>query len=225
MPFSAETLDFLFINRAENRKEWYDEHKDDCKRLVTEPLCELVAALTPTMLDIDPEMLTEPRRCISRVRRDTRFSKDKTLYRDTAWVSFMRDRKLYHGLPGFFLELSPRGWRYGCGYYEADRASMECMRSMMASDDPAYLAAADAYEAQHVFGLEGERFKRDRCPGETGTKHDWLNLKNIDFICNSTDFDLLFSDKLAEKCSEDFRLLAPIYNFFMKAEALKSIAG
>lgn len=222
MPFSPETLDFLFINRAENRKDWYDAHKDDCKRYLITPLNELVAALTPTMLDIDPDMLTEPRRCISRVRRDTRFSKDKTLYRDTAWVCFMRDKKLYHGLPGFFVELSPRGFRYGCGYYEADRASMESIRAMILADDPAYLAAARAFEEQSVFALEGESFKRDRFPGESGTKHDWLNLKNIDFIHNSRDFNLLFSPGLAERCAEDFRLIAPIYNFFMKAETLKA---
>ena len=99
MPISAKTLDFLFENKLNNSKEWYHAHKKEYTELVLRPLAELVVKLKPTMLELDPDLIVEPRvtRSISRIYRDTRFSKDKSLYRDNMWLIFIRDKKLYEG--------------------------------------------------------------------------------------------------------------------------------
>ena len=119
MPISAKTLDFLFENKLNNSKEWYHAHKKEYTELVLRPLAELVVKLKPTMLELDPDLIVEPRvtRSISRIYRDTRFSKDKSLYRDNMWLIFIRDKKLYEGPPGFYVDISPRGLSYGMGYY------------------------------------------------------------------------------------------------------------
>ncbi len=220
MPISAKTLDFLFENRLQNSKAWYDEHHDDYVEYVRRPLEDLVIALTPAIMEIDDHMICEPKvnKSISRVRRDTRFSKDKSLYRDTAWVSFMRDKKLYHGLPGFFFEFSPRGFRYGCGYYMASPDSMDMFRTLIINGDKSFTAALEAYENQDVFGFEGELYKKNRYPDKSEQLQNWLNRKNVDFIHNSVDFDLLFSENLYKTLSEDFMLLKPIYDFLIKVE-------
>ena len=41
----------------------------------------------------------------------------------------------------------------------------------------------------------------------------------MDFITESEDFDLLFSDTLADKLAADFKLLVPMYGFMMAAES------
>ena len=109
MRITDEALDFLFINRINNSREFYQQHKSQYRALVVEPLAELVERLAPAVLSIDDQIDCTPKigKCISRIHRDTRFSYDKSLYRDTAWIGFMRIKKLYNGLPGFFFEISP----------------------------------------------------------------------------------------------------------------------
>ena len=221
MSFSEESLKFLFENRVVDSKAWFLEHRDDYDRLVLEPMRELVQALEPTMLSIDPQLICEPKvgRSISRIYRDTRFSNDKSIFRDVMWCVFIRDKKLYNGLPAFWFEFSPRIFRYGCGYYQASAESMEAMRAMIIEDNKSFKAAQKALDKQAVFRLDGEKYKRSRHSEQPEEKRDWLDRRDIGFITESEDFDLLFSDSLADKLAADFKLLVPMYDFMMAAEA------
>ena len=40
MPFSPQTIDFLTMNRLNDSKLWFNEHKDDYRRFVSEPFRE-----------------------------------------------------------------------------------------------------------------------------------------------------------------------------------------
>ena len=124
MLFSNEALEFLYINRLNDSREWYNEHKPEYRRLIIEPMTRLIDELTPTVLSIDPELDCTPKigRCISRLYRDTRFSKDKSLYRDVVWCTFSQRGD---ALPCFFFEFSPRCVRWGMGYYCTPRPVME----------------------------------------------------------------------------------------------------
>lgn len=221
MPFSNDSINFLFENRVMDSRPWFAEHREDYERLVLEPLRELVTALTPTMLSIDPLFICEPKvdRSISRIYRDTRFSHDKSIFRDLMWCVFIRDRKIYNGLPGFWFEFSPKGFRYGCGYYQASAETMEAMRAMILADEKTYKAALKAFKKQSVFMLGDYKYKRSRYPEQPEEKRDWLDRRSIDFLAESDDFELLFSDTLAEKLASDFKLLIPMYDFMMAAEA------
>ena len=219
MPITAKTLDFLVENRLQNSREWYAGHKAEFREAVLSPMVELTERLTPYVSEIDPLLITEPKvdKCISRVYRDTRFSRDKSLYRDVMWCVFMRDKKAYTCPPAFVLEFSPDGFRYGCGYYDAPAKTMEAIRGLILSDDKDFMAAQRAYESQSVFAMEGELYKRSRFLEEPPKKRQWLDRRGIAFMHNSKDFSLLFSEGLSERVGQDFMLLAPIYRFFCKA--------
>ena len=118
---------------------------------MTGPLLALSAALGPAMLEIDSQLVTEPRRTISRLRRDTRYTKDKSLYRDVIWCVFLRDKKRYSSMPGFVFECSPRMWRYGMGYWQTSPATMDCARELICEGHPAFLRALACYESLPTF--------------------------------------------------------------------------
>ncbi|MEA4894939.1 MAG: DUF2461 domain-containing protein [Oscillospiraceae bacterium] len=221
MPLSEKTVDFLFENRVVDSKVWFNEHRSEYESLVLEPMRELVTLLRPAMLSIDPLLICEPKvgRSISRIYRDTRFSRDKSTFRDVMWCVFIRDKKLYDGLPGFWFEFSPRGFRYGCGYYQASADSMEAIRSLILNDDSSFKAAQVAFKKQSVFYMEDTKYKRSRYPDQPEDKREWLDQKSLCFIADSTDSDMLFSDGLADKLARDFTLLVPMYEFMMNAEA------
>lgn len=214
-PLSPKTLDFLFENRLHDSKAWFEEHREDYRRLVAEPLTELTEALAPCLLAINPNLITDPRRVISRIRRDTRFTKDKSLYRDNMWLSFKHHGAEGLEAPEIYFAFSGDGFEYGCGCYSASPAAMETLRQLVLSGHPDFKAAQKALDSQDVFHLCGDFYKRPRCPGKPEALRGWLERKNLYVGAESKDFALLFSEKLAEKLCEDFKLLAPAYRFLM----------
>lgn len=218
MPFSKQTLDFLVENRLRDSRDWFHEHNAEYQRFVREPLLALAEQLAPVAEQIDPQLITEPRRCISRINRDTRFTKDKSFYREVMWCAFSRPKDAFFCPPGLVFELSPNGFRYGCGYWCAPPKTMEAIRTLILEDDPAFRKALRAYQKQTTFQMEGDYYKRAKFPEHPQRLRDWLERKNIDFLHNSVDFNLLYSDRLGEVVADGFRTLKPIYAFLCAAE-------
>ena len=219
MPFSEKTLDFLFENRLQDSKDWFDQHKKQYQQYVLEPLEELVTQLADTALMLDPLVVTEAKvgKTISRIRRDTRFSKDKRIYREHMWIIFKRGPRMYGtDAPGIYFEISPDNFGYGAGFYSASTEYMDALRRSILAGSPEAVEAVDCYEAQSLYQLDGERYKRPHYPDQPAKVQKWLDLRNISVSTESTDAELLFSDHLAQKVAQDLLLLKPIYRFLLK---------
>lgn len=219
--FSQKTFDFLFQNRMNNSKEWYTEHKSDYNDYVLKPLADLATELAPAISAIDSHIVTEPKvdKTISRIYRDTRFSKDKMLYREEMWLSFRRDKKAFPNYPEFFFVVMPNEYIYGCGYYAATADAMDSVRRLILDDHPMFLKALKAYENQSDFVIDGDVYKKSKYPNQAENIRTWLDRKSICFMCKSTDFSLLFSDNLSEKLASTYKQMEPIYNFLTYAES------
>lgn len=220
MPFSEATLDFMALNRVMNSREWFHEHRDEYLSLVVEPIAELVEDMAPEMWRIDPSLIIIPKvgKSISRIWRDTRRGPELPIYRDVMWITLLRAK--YEGYPSFWFEFSPRRLRWGCGWYQTDPAIMDCIRGMILSHDPDWRAALAAFEAQKVFRLDDERYKRSRHPDAPENERAWLDQKSLCLTHEETKLDRLYSDKLAAALTRDFRRIAPVYEFFLKAVGL-----
>jgi uncharacterized protein (TIGR02453 family) len=171
------------------------------------------------MKEIDSQFMTVPSKLISRVRRDTRFSKDKTLYRDNVWLVFLRDRSQMSTSPCFWFELSQKGSSYGVGYYGAATCSMANMREMILKSHPSFLSALKCYESQDTFVIGGEMYKRSKFPEQPENLKSWLDRKNIYFECVQNDFKLAFSKELPDILKKGFKELKPIYDFLCVVES------
>ena len=220
MPFSEATLDFMALNRVMNSREWFHEHRDEYLSLVVEPIAELVEDMAPEMWKIDPSLIIIPKvgKSISRIWRDTRRGSELPIYRDVMWITLLRAK--YEGYPSFWFEFSPRRLRWGCGWYQTDPAIMDCIRGMILSHDPDWRAALAAFEAQKVFRLDDERYKRSRHPDAPENERAWLDQKSLCLTHEEAKLDRLYSDKLAAALTRDFRRIAPVYEFFLKAVGL-----
>ncbi len=221
MNITPEALDFLFENRLKDSKEWYKEHKDIHKKLVVEPFREFILKVEPYINEIDPTIVCNPKR-ISRIYRDTRFSKDKTVFRDNQWYCFMHGKELYEGLPSFFFDFSPRGFIYGCGYYKAGKGSIEALRSLVLKKDKTYLEARKTVESDPKYILECNPYKKEHFPSADETDRPWLNIRDFCVIVESADFNLLFSENLGDEIGKEFVKLKPVYDFLMKSESINT---
>ena len=161
--FSAAGIDLMQLNRLQNSKEFYEEHKDEIKRLMIQPFHELIAQMTPAMLEIDPQFVVVPSRMVSRVRRDTRYTKDKTLYRANMWMFFRRPRQERESVPCYYFEIHPEFWGFGC-WGAWGTGEMEALREMILHEDALFLAAREAVQACPQVLLVGELYKRPEFP-------------------------------------------------------------
>ena len=217
MAFSDKTLDFLQENSLRDSKEWFNEHRQEFTEQVVEPFTDFILRMQPCMNKIDSEIICNPKK-LSRIYRDTRFSKNKTVFRANMWYSFGRRRSSDEIVPEFYFDLSPDGYSYGCGYYQAGTKRMETFREMILQKDPAFTAAQAAFEQQDVFQLCGEEYKKNHFPDCDEKIARWLNRKNLYLSKSSIDFDTLYRVDLPDLISTDFLKITEVYRFFLEVE-------
>lgn len=225
--FRPEGLDLLIENRLMNSKPFYDEHKAKIKELVQQPMTELIFELSDTMAEIDPLFVLVPSKMISRVRRDTRYTRDKTLYRDHAWCTFGRPKSdRDDSRPCYYFEVMPESWGYGSGYYKATPGEMAILRDMVLREDKRFLEAFEAVNRSKKFKLYGEEFKRPKFPDAKAEYQPWLNKKHFGVSYDCYDYEPLFAGTFVEEMKQDVRDIAPFYHFLCAVhEAARAEGG
>ena len=217
--FSRKTLKFLRGLKANNDKDWFEGHRSDYEEFVLNPLRDLVVDLGDFMLDIDPRFEITPavNKTISRIYRDTRFSKDKSPFRSTVWFTFKnRNKDWTTHVCGYFFELSVNSYRYGMGFYNAAPAIMSRFREMIDEDPKEFLKAISFFSKQRSFVLEGEKYKRIIDKSKPEKIQDWYQRKNMYLVCNRKIDDKLFSSELTDDLMSGFGLIAPFYRYLQK---------
>lgn len=219
--FPPRTFLFLQGLRKHNDKEWFEANKQDYQQFVLRPMQALVEELAPVMLGIDPLLEVTPavNRTISRIHRDTRFSKDKSPFKTTHWLTFKRLRKEWQNHPAYFFELSPESYRFGMGFYCADRTSMDKFRADLDADPEPFLKAV-AFHGCGRFSLEGESYKRLLKPDLPAPLLDWYNRKSFFLVSRHTVEAQGIPPFLAEELPVAFAELAPLYQYL--AQVLKA---
>ena len=210
---SADSLFLLAENRFQDSKVFYEEHKPTINRTVVHPLRQLVAELTPAMLAIDPLLGGN----VSRVRRDNRFTHDKSMYRENMWITFMRDKRAWDWcVPAFYLDFSLARADWGLGFYSATPAIMKCLRARVEADIPRALAAVEQAE-KAGFTLGGQPYARPRSTSETPDA-----LRPI-YDCRSVALsrmegaEFVADSGLPGRLLTGFEALTPMYGLLMEA--------
>jgi uncharacterized protein (TIGR02453 family) len=216
--FSKETLSFLKSLQMNNNKEWFEKHKEDYNLYLLNPLRSLVNDLSEFMLTIDPHFEVSPaiNRTISRIYRDTRFTKDKSPYKTTAWITFKRPKKDWKDSPAYFFELSRDSYRFGMGLYSASPNTMSLFREAIDEKPEEFNEAIRFYRKQDIFHIEGEKYVRIIDKNKTTETLDWYQRKNLYLVCNRKIDNMLFSQNLVENLSTSFALLEPLYQYLLK---------
>lgn len=217
--FSPKTLKFLRGLKANNSKNWFEAHRTDYENYVLGPLRDLVTDLGDFMLDLDPRFEITPavNKTISRIYRDTRFSKDKSPFRSVVWFTFKnRSKDWTTHVCGYFFELSINSYRYGMGFYNAAPAIMSRFREMIDEDADEFLKAIFFFPKQKSFVLEGEKYKRIIDKNKPEEIQDWYQKKNMYLVCNKKIDDRLFSRELVDDLKYGFGLIAPFYRYLQR---------
>ncbi|MBE0536117.1 MAG: DUF2461 domain-containing protein [Phycisphaerae bacterium] len=216
--FSRKAFRFLKDLGANNDKRWFAAHRGEYETYLLAPLRALVTDMADFMLDIDLSLEVAPavNKTISRIHRDTRFSNDKSPFRDRMWVVFKRPGKDWSSRSiGYFLEINSTWYRYGLGFYDAAADIMTRFRSQIDEDPEAFLKAVAWFEGQDVFELEGEAYKRHKGPDKPEPLRTWYNYKSFYLTCNRKIDEAILSERLVDDLMEGFGMTAPLYRYLL----------
>ncbi len=218
MPYlgiKPETMWLLAQNKFENSKAFYEEHKEEIKKGATVPLRQIAGELSPLMYEIDEMMNLDPVKMVSRVRRDTRFSKNKHLYRDNLWVMLQRPKREWQFHPCMWFEVSQDAISYGIGHYDTAPAMMEIYRQHLIKYEYEFLQAVKSINS--VGGsFSAVSYKKAKEGNPSPLILPYYNVKRMCFINYRTDFEILQTDKIITELEKIYKAYAPMYKFLLR---------
>ncbi len=211
---TVETLMLMSENAFRDSRDFYEQNKETLKKGMTIPIRQVIEALADTIIDIDPQIPIDPVRMVSRIRRDTRFSKNKHLYRENLWAMFMRDKHELPYYPCMWFEVSPESYSGGVGVYDAPPALMEIFRRHLTENPKAFeKAAAAAEKAGAVYHCESYKKEKPGCPNDKLAR--FYNAKHFYFIYSFPDVRQLAKPDFIEDIRGIYQQLKPLYRFLL----------
>lgn len=214
--YSEDARAFFMALRFNNNREFFQDNREWYLRDVRTPSLALAEALAKGIEAIDPEIDARPHRALSRINRDTRFSRDKSPYRDHVWISFRRPSEDKGKTPGFYAEIEAEGVFFGMGFYAANRPLMNALRRQMRAAPEEIRAIWEALAGE--FALHGETYKRLAVPEEVPEiLRPWYACKSF-YLEKALPFSHAKSAHLAEEIGAGFERLAPLYQYVISCK-------
>lgn len=216
MEYKGISKDALFLmadNRFRDSKAYYEEHKEQIKESMTVPMRQLAEIIGSELAGIDPLMNTVPTKMVSRVRRDTRFTKDKHLYRENMWIMFMRPKHEWRCYPCMWFEVTPVNYSLGVGFFGTEPGLMETFRKALRENPKEFLKAAEKCKKAGA-RLDEAHYKRPfpDCPNGL---EEYYNCKEIYFISFSENLDDLSDNRIVEIMRSTYKAFSPMYKFLL----------
>ena len=210
--FPAEGLAFFSSLQRNNRREWFQPRKAIFEATMKQPMRELVGAVNSAMKSFAPDYVTDPEKAIYRIYRDTRFSKDKTPYKDHIAASFsMRGDKTG---AGFYFAVSHKEVAIGGGIYMPEPETLRAMRQHVAERYQEFRKIAGARAVRQLFtAVQGEQLSR--VPKGYASDHpaaDILRMKQY-LLYVELPPDLATTPALYTEVVKHFRAMTPFVEF------------
>ena len=217
--FSEETIRFFLDIRFHNSVSYYRENQQRFEEHVKAPFYDFINELGPGMQKIDPLMEIRPYRCLARIWRDTRFSKDKSPFRDHLWLLFRRAGEPREGSVMYWFELSPQHVDWGVGLWGENRPLMDMLRRRIAAKPDEVQHIIDScHLARHHMVVGGQSFKRlEVPPGVPESLKHWYMLRDVYVSRADASMQWIYDPSLADKVLADFKALAPMYRLLRGA--------
>jgi len=137
-PLDVRTaLRFLRGLRENNDRTWFAANRGVYDETIKPEWEAFVAGLLIRGGSFDERLLyVDPRRCIFRIYRDTRFSNDKSPYKPHL-SAFLSPRGWRGITPGFYIQLRPGGESmFAAGIYVPEKPVLLAIRERLAAGDP-----------------------------------------------------------------------------------------
>jgi uncharacterized protein (TIGR02453 family) len=159
--FTPATLKFLRALKRNNRREWFNAHRDDYEAHVREPMTVIIERLGVDFRAFAPELVASPRVSLYRIYRDTRFSENKAPYKTHVAAVFPTRGLAKHEGAGLYFHISPEEVWMGGGMYAPQMPQLLAVRGHIATNVKRLRTIVESPAFRRQVGhLEGERLQR-----------------------------------------------------------------
>jgi uncharacterized protein (TIGR02453 family) len=220
--FPPEALQFFRSLARNNNRDWFQPRKVAFEEQVRQPMRELVVALNDGMKGFAPEYATDPAKAIYRIYRDTRFSKDKTPYKDHIAASFFRSGTGPHKYGGYYVHVSHKEVAVGGGVYMPEPEVLLEIRQHIAGNYQKLRKILAAPAVKRSLGeLQGDQLSR--VPKGFAATHpaaDLLRFKSF-ILYTNLEPELATSPQLFVEVLTRFKTMKPFLDFLTAPSAKK----
>ncbi|MFA6249708.1 MAG: DUF2461 domain-containing protein [Mucilaginibacter sp.] len=213
----SHTLYFLKELVENNNREWFQANKDRYDK-ARGNVIELAAAVIGKLHQVDPSVSADldPKKCVMRIYRDIRFSKNKTPYKNNFGISLPTQGSKLGGVE-YYLQIQPGKSFIAGGYWMPEAEHLKAIRQEIDYN------AADlkkVIDDKEFVGLFGEFRKQDQLKttpkgyDADNENIDLLRLKSFIVVHQLKDKEVTSAnaaDEIVDMCSRIYPL-----NVFLK---------
>jgi len=214
---NPQTLDFLTALVENNNREWFMANKERYDK-ARENVIDFTAELLTLLHKVDPSVSADldPKKCVMRIYRDIRFSKNKTPYKNNFGVSIPTLNSKLGGVE-YYLHIQPGKSFIAGGYWMPEATHLKAIRQEIDYNAAELKAIIDAPEFVKLFGDFRSQDQLKTIPREYSADNeniDLLKLKSFIVTHKINDKQLLKADcaaYMANICSKIYPM-----NVFLK---------
>lgn len=220
MYFTQSTFDFLDELTANNNRDWFAANKDRYTDDVQTPGRRLIDAVAGPLRRVAPFLVASSSKSggsMTRIYRDTRFSKDKTPYKNYVGIQFRHDAGKDIHAPGIYVHVATDECFIGAGCWQPEPSVLAKIRARIDGDAKAWKRARDDKKFAASFTLWGEQLKTS--PRDYPKDHPMIDdLRRKDFIgLSPVTRKQMISDDLVAVIIERVKASRPLMRFLCDA--------
>jgi uncharacterized protein (TIGR02453 family) len=216
--FTPDLFQFLARLKRNNKREWFQAHKDEWERQARQPALRFVEAFAQPLAKISPYLVADPRPSrgsMFRIYRDIRFSHDKRPYKTHIAMRFAHAGKDVHS-PGFYLHLEPGGCFAAAGLWHPEPTTLLKVRNVI-------VARPEEWRKVRKLINWNDAGKLSRPPRGFPADHEFvddLKLRDLGTALNFTD-EQVCSNRFMATLVSACRKMTPVAAFLSGAVGLK----
>lgn len=182
--FSKQFFNFFEELEKNNNKEWFDLHRKEYEEIVKKPFEIFTKDLLENLLSFDSELNSDYKKCIFRINRDIRFSKNKSPYKLNRSAAFSKIAKKDIEHPGYYIDINSKRCMIAGGAWSPSTEHLKKIRQEIYYNLEEFNQIISEKEfIKHFKTVQGEKSIRLQEPFlEYAKDSEWIKNKQFYFI-------------------------------------------
>ncbi|MDR2064401.1 MAG: DUF2461 domain-containing protein [Prevotellaceae bacterium] len=213
------TLKFLLELSKNNYREWFNSNKDKYESACNN-LLDVSKKLYAEISKFDSNIIfDDPKKCMFRIYRDTRFSRYKEPYKTNMGIVFSPDGTKKCQLSSYYMHIEPNSSFVSCGVYMPDVYILKTIRLAIYEDFEIFSKIVENKTFKQQFGtLCRDEDCLSRIPvgfDKNSPACNYLKLKHF-YVFKSFSDNEVCSSNYVEKAAKILKLTKPLNDWLNK---------
>jgi len=219
--FLREGLEFLIDLRENNNKSWFESHRIHYEKYLVEPAQQFIIEMGSMLQSLTPNIIFDPRtdKSLFRIYRDTRFSKDKTLYKTHIAMFFWEGIGKKLECPGFYFHLQPERLLLAAGIHVFTPEMLKKYRESVVHEKlgPMLVNAVEKVKNTGKFVMSGKHYKRvPKGYPQEHSRAEYLLYNGMGAMYETPIPEELYTSDLLNYCYQVFQDMSPLHHWLVE---------